>query len=587
MAGPDNDDAGAAQAWLTAPSQSAPAGPASTSSASNGSASGAKPAQPAAGGPPPRQPQGGGRRAGVGQAETPLDIVFVSAEVAPWSKTGGLGDVVGSLPVALAARGHRVMVIAPRYLNGGQNDALYEDAVDTGVRAELALGGCGPQTAGFFHLHRNLVDWVFVDNPVFHRPGNPYGDEHGVFGDNQFRYALLSLAACEAPLQLQIGGYRHGEPPGFAYGERCVFVSNDWHAALVPSYLAAKYRRNGVYLKTRCIFAIHNLSHQGVEPAATFPNLGLPDDWYEHLSWEYPSWASINGPAVNLLKGAVLCSDRIVTVSQGYAWEICTSEGGWGLHNVLLGRQHVLNGITNGIDMDEWDPARDAHTPAPFDAADTSGKAACKAALQVELGFDVDARIPLIGWIGRLDHQKGPDIALDAVPGITQRGCQMVMLGSGSAKYEAAMRAAEAAHRASFRGWVGFSVPVAHRIVAACDVLLMPSRFEPCGLNQLFAMRYGTVPVAHATGGLRDTIRSYDPHAAGGDVATGWTYSPPDSGAMLRALDQALDLRWHQPDLWAAIMRAGMTADLSWDRAAADYEQVFAWALMDEPARAF
>ncbi|BDA44490.1 Soluble starch synthase 1, chloroplastic/amyloplastic [Coccomyxa sp. Obi] len=521
----------------------------------------------------------------VEQAETPLDIVFVSAEVAPWSKTGGLGDVVGSLPIALAARGHRVMVIAPRYMNG-KSDKLYEGAFDTGCRVNLDMGACGQQEVAFFHQHSDHVDWVFVDHPSYHRPGNPYQDENGVFGDNQFRYALLSLAACEAPLQLNIGGFRSGEPPGFPYGDKVVFVANDWHAGLVPSYIAGRYRRAGVYKDARCIFAIHNLSHQGVEPAASFGNFGLPDDWYDPLSWEYPSWASINGPAVNILKGALVASDRIVTVSQGYAWEITTPEGGWGLHGVLQARQHVLNGITNGVDTTEWDPETDAHTAASFSPADLRGKAECKAALQAELGFEVNHEVPLIGWIGRLDHQKGPDVALDAIPGLAARGCQFVMLGSGDAEYENAMRAAEAQHPASFRGWVGFSVPVAHRIIAGCDILLMPSRFEPCGLNQLFAMRYGTIPIAHATGGLRDTIQDYSPYASDdAGKGTGWTFSPPDAAAMLRAVDAALEVRWHRPDEWQAIMRNGMTADLSWNRAALQYEQIFSWALMDQPVR--
>eukprot|EP00884_Botryococcus_braunii_P007478 jgi/Botrbrau1/16731/Bobra.0301s0003.2 len=452
----------------------------------------------------------------VEQAEQTLDMVFVTAEVAPWSKTGGLGDVMGSLPIALAKRGHRVMVVAPRYLDG-KSDELYEAAKDTGVRLSLPLGACGEQTVGFFHLHRDDVDWVFVDHPSYHRAGNPYGDQNGVFGDNQFRYALLSMAACEAPLQLPIGGYRSGEPPGFPYGEACMFIANDWHASLVPAYLAGKYRRGGVYRDARCALIIHNLSHQGVEPAATFSYLGLPDDWYDPLSWAYPEWAAINGgqPAVNILKGGILASDCILTVSSGYAWEITTPEGGWGLHHILSGRGHLLSGITNGIDMDEWNPALDPYLPVHFTPDDTSGKAECKAALQRELGFAVDPNIPLLGWIGRLDHQKGPDLVLDAIPHLAGRGCQVVMLGSGNAEYEDGMRAAEAHHRSNFRGWVGFSIPVAHRILAGCDILLMPSRFEPCGLNQLFAMRYGTIPIAHATGGLRDTIQTYSEYQDG------------------------------------------------------------------------
>ncbi|KAK9862858.1 hypothetical protein WJX84_002295 [Apatococcus fuscideae] len=369
------------------------------------------------------------------QTETPMDIVFVAAEAAPWSKTGGLGDVMGSLPIALAARGHRVMVVVPRYLNGVE-DQKYAAAKKLDIR----------------------VDWVFVDHAVYHRKGNPYADEHGAFGDNVFRYSLLSMAACEAPLQLNIGGFRSGEAPGFPYGQRCLFMANDWHASLVPAYLAGKYRRHGVFQDARCILAIHNMAHQGVEPAHTFSSLGLPDDWFETLGWEFPSWSATPGPAFNILKGGILAADRVVPVSQGYAWEMTTAEGGWGLDGILKNKQHVLNGVVNGIDMLEWDPSEDEFTAASYSTDDLSGKARCKAALQKELGLKQDPDVPLLGYIGRLDWQKGPDAALDAVEGLAHRGCQTIMLGSGVPEYEQRMRQSEQAFPDSFRGWVGFSI---------------------------------------------------------------------------------------------------------------------------------
>lgn len=206
-------------------------------------------------------------------------------------------------------------------------------------------------------------------------PGTPYCDATGAaFEDNVFRYTLLSLAACEAPLCLNIGGFRHGEPPGFAYGDDCIFVANDWHAGLVPCFLASRYRRHGVYTNARTIFAIHNLSHQGVEPSTIYGQLGLPEDFYDPVSWRFPDWARITGPAVNLLKGGIVTSDRIVTVSQGYAWEVTTPEGGWGLHELLTSKGHQLNGITNGIDMTEWNPETDKHIVANFSAEDLAGK---------------------------------------------------------------------------------------------------------------------------------------------------------------------------------------------------------------------
>ncbi|KAL2634074.1 hypothetical protein R1flu_005553 [Riccia fluitans] len=513
------------------------------------------------------------------RTSNPINIVFVSSEVAPYSKTGGLGDVCGSLPIALAARGHRVMVVSPRYQNGTESDALYQAAFDAQCRIQVGCFG-GLHEVAYFHEYRAGVDWVFVDHPSYHRPGTPYGDTRGAFGDNQFRFTLLCHAACEAPLVLPLGGV--------TYGDLCLFVANDWHASLVPVLLAAKYRRHDVFTKSRCILAIHNLAHQGVEAGTTYQNLGLPPDWYGALEWVFPEWARLHaldkGEAVNHLKGAVVTADRILTVSQGYAWEITTQEGGWGLDELLRSRSAVINGITNGIDVEEWNPVTDKHIASQYSAHDVSGKAECKAALQKELGLPVRPDVPLIGFIGRLDYQKGPDIIQAGLPALMEDDVQMVMLGSGYQDVEKWMQWAESSYPQKFRGWVGFSVPVAHRITAGCDILLMPSRFEPCGLNQLYAMMYGTVPVVHCTGGLRDTVETFNPVANGGKGAgTGWAFSPLTKEAMMGALWNAiLTYRQHKPE-WDGIMERGMTQDFSWERAALQYEQVFNWALMDPP----
>ncbi|CAI9092572.1 OLC1v1027856C1 [Oldenlandia corymbosa var. corymbosa] len=440
-----------------------------------------------------------------------FNIIFVTSEAAPYSKTGGLGDVCGSLPIALAARGHRVMVVSPRYLDGGASDKRFSNAVPVREPIKVYCAG-GVQEVSFYHEYREGVDWVFVDHPSYHRPGTPYGDQFGAFGDNQFRFTLLCHAACEAPLVLPLGG--------FTYGEKCIFLANDWHAGLVPVLLAAKYRPHGVYKDARSIVVIHNLAHQGVEPAATYDNLGLPPDWYGAVGWIFPTWARTHaldtGEAVNVLKGAIVTADRILTVSQGYSWEITTVEGGYGLDELLSSRKTVLNGITNGIDMCEWDPSSDVHIPSHYSLDDLSGKVKCKIALQEELGLPVRADCPLIGFVGRLDYQKGIDILLSATPELMQEDVQFVMLGSGERQYEDWMRQLESQYKEKYRGWVGFNVPISHRITAGCDILVMPSRFEPCGLNQLYAMRYGTVPVVHKTGGLRDTVENFNPYAREG-----------------------------------------------------------------------
>ncbi|XP_047322110.1 soluble starch synthase 1, chloroplastic/amyloplastic [Impatiens glandulifera] len=505
------------------------------------------------------------------------NIVFVTSEAAPYSKTGGLGDVCGSLPIALADRGHRVMVVSPRYLHDGPSDKKFSAAVDLNIRTNVFCFG-GVQEVGYFHEYRAGVDWVFVDHSTYQRPGNPYGDTYGAFGDNQLRFALLCHAACEAPLLLPLGGY--------TYGEKCMFLANDWHASLVPVLLAAKYRPCGVYKDCRSIVVIHNLAHQGVEPAVCFKNLGLPSEWYGALEWIFPTWARTHaldtGEAVNVLKGGIVTADRILTVSQGYSWEITTAEGGYGLQELLKSRQIVLNGITNGIDLAEWDPSTDEHLPSTYSIDDLSGKAKCKAALQEELGLPVRSDCPLIGFIGRLDYQKGIDIILHAAPEIFQDDVQLVMLGSGEKHYEDWMRMTESSYKEKFCGWVGFNVPVSHRITAGCDILLMPSRFEPCGLNQLYAMRYGTVPVVHGTGGLRDTVQTFNPYAEGGE-GTGWAFTPLCGENMVEVLRLAIKTYREYKGSWSGLMKRGMRKDVSWDNAAAQYEQVFQWAFIDSP----
>mmetsp|Transcript_36244 Transcript_36244/g.80653 ORF Transcript_36244/g.80653 Transcript_36244/m.80653 type:complete len:615 (-) Transcript_36244:1049-2893(-) len=504
-----------------------------------------------------------------GKATTLRNIVFITSEVTPWSKTGGLADVCSSLPLALAERGHRVMVVAPRY-------AAYDGPIDTETRVKIWTA-----EVGYFHQNIKGVDYVFVDHPSYIRPGGLYADQFGVYGDNQFRFALLCQAGLEAPLHLDF------EDGKGKFGEDCVFVANDWHASLVPVYLAAQFRPHGVYSKARSILAIHNLRHQGVYGPSTYADLGLPSHWYGALEYQYPphqrmgSWAE-EGRSVNHLKAGICTADRIVTVSPGYAEEIKTPLGGWGLEGLLASRNWVLNGITNGIDTDEWDPSSDPHLPVKFNVDNfIEGKAMCKAKLQEELGLPVNPNIPLLAFIGRLDPQKGADILLQAAPGIFHNNdVQLVCLGTGDKNLEDGMRWLESAYRDKARAWVGFNVPFSHRLTAAADIVLMPSRFEPCGLNQLYAMRYGAVPVAHKTGGLRDTVIDFDPWK---DVGTGWTYTQCDAGGLTFAVGLAINTLKHHTESFRKLQCRGMTRDASWDAAAQQYEQIFTWAMNDPP----
>ncbi|KAG2432682.1 hypothetical protein HYH02_006667 [Chlamydomonas schloesseri] len=557
---------------------------------------------------------------GLKRASTLRNIMFVTSEVAPWSKTGGLADVLGSLPFALAERGHRVMVVSPRY-------APYDGPKDTGARVKLL----GHAEVGYYHQQIKGVDFVFVDHPSYPRPGGIYSDTNGVYGDNQFRYSLLCLAALEAPffLELPVPPQQQDPPrsptaiaaaeaaaaakaaaagngptaaaiaeiqatveaessvPKTKYGQDIMFVANDWHTSLIPVYLAAKYRPHGVYGGARAILAIHNLRHQGVFPPYTFESLGLPPHWYGCLEWQYPphqrqgSWAE-EGRSVNHLKAGLTTADRVVTVSAGYAEEIKTYLGGWGMEGIIASRNPVLNGIVNGIDTDEWNPATDPHLAATYDTTNfVEGKAKCKMELQRELGLPVNEHIPLIAFIGRLDPQKGADILLQAAPNLLRyNNVQLVCLGSGNKDLEDGLRWLEGEFRDRARGWVGFNVPFSHKLTAAADILLMPSRFEPCGLNQLYAMRYGAVPVAHKTGGLRDTVLDFNPWAQEG---TGWTYTSCDAQGLLHAVGMALLTYNNHKDDFRKLQLRGMKREASWDGAAQQYEQIIDWSFMDPP----
>ena len=544
------------------------------------------------------------------KTEQPMSIVFVTSEVAPWSKTGGLADVCGSLPRELVKRGHRVMVVSPYYQTGKKEDELYKGAFDTCSNTEV---GCfdASHEVGFMHQVFDGVDFVFVRHDSYERVGGLYGDAGGGYNDNQFRFTLLSHAACEAPLKIDFGEGASANGYTGTYGDDVVFVANDWHAGLVPLLVASKYRPYGVYTNARTITAIHNIMHQGEEPHSTFGNLGVPGDWYGCLEYQYPEHMRAHeldlGLVVNILKGAIVTSDRVLTVSEGYAHEITTPLGGKGLEACLQERVHRLDGVVNGIDMDEWNPDDDEFCDSSYDVSDLSGKMECKRCLQREMGLEVRDDVPLIGFIGRLDWQKGPDLIRDSIGELMNEDVQLIMLGSGLEELEQFMQWAEMTYNDKFRGWVGFSVPMAHRITAGCDILLMPSRFEPCGLNQLYAMRYGTLPIAHATGGLNDTIQRHNPFAEddpnvavaaavardqgeGGDreaadlgPGTGWLFNEMTPWDMMSCVSNACKLYHENPKMWQAMQIQAMSQDLSWYHAALKWEKVFEWAKIDPP----
>ncbi|GMI68468.1 starch synthase 2 [Hibiscus trionum] len=484
-----------------------------------------------------------------------MNIILVAAECAPWSKTGGLGDVAGSLPKALARRGHRVMVVAPRY-------ADYAEPQYIGVQKKYKVDGQDMEVS-YYHAYIDGVDFVFMDTAMFrHMQSDIYG---GKRQDILKRMVLFCKAAVEVPWYVPCGGVCYGDG-------NLVFIANDWHTALLPVYLKAFYRDNGLMSFTRSILVIHNIAHQGRGPLEDFRSVGLPDHYLDLFRLYDP----VGGEHFNIFAAGLKTADRVVSVSHGYAWEIKTVEGGWGLHGIINESDWKLQGIVNGIDTEDWNPQNDVHlrsdgyTNYSIETLQT-GKAQCKAALQKELGLPVREEVPLIGFIGRLDQQKGVDIIAEAIPWMMDQDLQLVMLGTGRQDLEELLRQFEAQHRDKVRGWVGFSVQTAHRITAGSDILLMPSRFEPCGLNQLYAMCYGTVPVVHAVGGLRDTVQPFNPFEESG---LGWTFDSADASKLIHALENCVLTYRDYKESWDGLRRRGMMQDLSWDNAAQKYEEV-------------
>jgi starch synthase len=379
------------------------------------------------------------------------------------------------------------------------------------------------------------------------------------------RMALLCKVSVEVPWHVPCGGVCYGDG-------NLVFIANDWHTALLPVYLKAYYQDNGLMTYTRSVLVIHNIAHQGRGPLEDFRYTDLPSHCMDLFKMDDP----LGGEHFNTFAAGLKTADRIVTVSHGYAWELKTTKGGWGLHNIINDCDWKFSGIVNGIDTKDWNPQTDVHltsdgyTNYSLETLQT-GKSQCKAALQKELGLPIRPDVPLISFIGRLDGQKGVDLIGEAFSWMMDQDVQLIMLGAGRPDLEQMLRDIEGAHRDKVRGWVGFSVKTAHRITAGADILLMPSRFEPCGLNQLYAMSYGTVPVVHAVGGLKDTVHPFDPFNESG---LGWTFDSADTGKLVGALGNCLLTFREYKNSCEGLRKRGMMQDLSWDHAAKNYEDV-------------
>ncbi|KAJ8768393.1 hypothetical protein K2173_021546 [Erythroxylum novogranatense] len=488
-----------------------------------------------------------------------MRLIFVAAEVSEWSKTGGLGDVMGGLPPAMAARGHRVMSVAPRY-------DQYKDAWDTGVLVEIQVGH-KIETVRLFHCYKRGVDRVFVDHPLFlekvwGKTGSKiYGPKTGEdYKDNQLRFSLLCQAALEAPRVLNLKNSKHFSGP---YGEDVVFIANDWHTALIPCYLKTMYKSRGIYKNAKVAFCIHNIAYQGRFAFSDFSLLNLPDRFKSSFDFIDGYLKPVKGRKINWMKAGILESDRVVTVSPYYAQELVSGEDkGVELDNII--RKTTITGIVNGMDVQEWNPANDKYIDVKYDATTVmEAKHLLKEALQAEVGLPVDRNIPLIGFIGRLEEQKGSDILAAAIPKFIGQNVQIVILGTGKKYMEKQLEQLEILFPDKARGVAKFNVPLAHMIIAGADFMMIPSRFEPCGLIQLHAMRYGTVPIVASTGGLVDTVKEgYTGFQMGAFSVECDAVEPADVAAIVRTVIKALAI--YGTAAFKEMIQNCMAQDLSW-----------------------
>ena len=466
-----------------------------------------------------------------------MKILMLASEAAPFAKTGGLADVVGSLPAALKSLGHEVAVLAPRYRSVDLKTMRR-------VYDHLPVWVAPRSFDTSLYLAERQTPFYFLDcPPLFDRPGF-YGEEGEDYPDNHIRFAVLAQAALEFSRRVWRPDILHG---------------HDWQAGLAPVYLHTLYANDPTFFGIRTLFTIHNVGYHGLFPAAAQSDIALAGSGAFR-----PEGLEFFGK-VCYLKGGLNYSDALNTVSPTYAREIQTPEYGFGLDGVLRARSNVLTGILNGVDYTEWNPETDPLIAARYSAADLSGKRVCKQDLLSQFGLPPEAMdAPLIGIVSRFTSQKGADLIAEVADAMVAEGYYMAALGAGEPRYEELFLAMAARHPGRIAVRIGYDNPLAHKIEAGSDLFLMPSRYEPCGLNQIYSLRYGTVPLVRATGGLDDTI----------EPGTGFKFWQYNGGALagaLRAARQAFADR----EAWQAMMLAGMAKDFSWNVSAAQYAALY------------
>ncbi len=474
-----------------------------------------------------------------------MRIAFVASECVPFSKTGGLADVVGALPPALAAIGHDVEVYLPKYRQtrlSSPRTLLRSVTVPFDDEYRFCSVLDGSTYAG--------VKFYFIDYPPFFDREQLYGTPAGDYSDNAERFALFSRAVLEASK---------------IFGAPDVFHCHDWQSALVPILLRTLYAEDPAFRAVASVSTIHNMGYQGQFPPETLPLLTLPWDLFTIDKMEFYG-------KVNFLKGALVFADFITTVSRKYSQEIQTPEYGFGLEGVLRSRAATVTGILNGVDYNVWSPQTDTLIKAHYSPDDLSGKLVCKQDLLADFGVTTpNLRLPVIGIVSRFAAQKGFDLIAQVIERLAREDMVIVALGTGDKEYEDLFRRLNQQFPQKILVRIGFDNALAHKIEAGSDMFLMPSHYEPCGLNQIYSLKYGTVPVVRATGGLDDTIEPWDPRTGRG---TGFKFSDYTGEALLSTIRQALTAFKDQTG-WRTLMRNGMAKDFSWTSSAREYVRIY------------
>lgn len=474
-----------------------------------------------------------------------MNILFVSSEVVPFAKTGGLADVIGALPEALGKKGHRCSIIMPFYSMVKKN-GFAPKAFKKALAVEINGRN---ETFNLLLLKQGAVDVYFVEKDEYYNREQLYGTPQGDYPDNAFRFGFFAKAVIAAIAHI---------------GRQDILHCNDWQSALIPLYVKLFHNVDPIFKKTKALFTIHNMAYQGLFAREVMSGLGLGGELFTPDALEFYG-------KLNFMKAGIIYSDAVTTVSEGYSREILTPEFGAGLEGLLKTREKNLYGIVNGVDYSIWNPLTDKFLSANYSEKNMSGKEECKRDILKECGIKYDPKRPLIGMITRFAEQKGIDLVAQGMANIIKMGADFVILGFGDEKYNDIFAKLNIKHKGRMAALIKFDNSLAHKIEAGSDMFLMPSRYEPCGLNQLYSLKYATVPIVRAVGGLEDTVENFDTAAKKGN---GFKFKDASCRELLNTVKNAVNV-FKNKALWNALLKNCLACDYSWDSSAEKYEKLY------------